>query len=480
LSGALVAGAVLGLVAGLALGLLFHVVRRARPAAEARASDSRRADAESAAAALSAQLEPLREELSQVRTERAVLAAELAQRQRAEAERAAAWDDDRERLRGTFSELSRQALQANNEQFLALAESRLHEARTEANGELAQRQQAIDQLLAPLRETLSRYEQGLRQLELDRQGAYSALHTQVSALGVSHDRLQKETRNLVTALRAPQTRGRWGEVQLRRVVEMAGMVAHCDFTEQVTVGTDGGRVRPDLVVHLPGGAEVVVDAKVALDAYLSAAETEDDDARRVLLANHARQLRTHVDQLAKKEYWGQFETSPELVVAFIPGDPLLAAAFEHDPGLVEHALANRVLLATPTTLVALLRTIAFGWRQEDLAVNARQVQQMAAELYDRLRVLGGHLSKLHRNLTGTVEAYNEAVGSLESRVLVTARRFAEMGVEVGGRDLPEAAPVTATPRLPLAPEPHSDIADGPPSEPTNGRGFPQLGLVAPE
>jgi DNA recombination protein RmuC len=311
---------------------------------------------------------------------------------------------------------------------------------------------AIEQMLTPFRETLTRYEQGLRRLELDRQEAYAQLTTKVGALGATQEQLQRETRNLVAALRSPQTRGRWGEIQLRRVVELAGMVAHCDFSEQVTVQSEDGRLRPDLVVHLPGGANVVVDSKVALDAYLSAVECAEDDERAAHLVTHARQLRTHVDQLAKKEYWSQFDATPELVVAFIPGDSLLAAASEQDPGLVEHALAHHVHLATPTTLIALLRTIAYSWRQEDMAANARDVQQMGAELYDRLRVMGGHLTKLHRHLSGTVDAYNETVGSLESRVLVTARRFPEMGVGVGGKDLPEMLPVTAAPRLLQAPE----------------------------
>jgi DNA recombination protein RmuC len=321
-----------------------------------------------------------------------------------------------------------------------------------AEGDLARRQAAIEQLLTPLRETLSRYQDGLRQLELDRKEAYTQLTTQVGALGTSQEQLERETRNLVAALRSPQTRGRWGEMQLRRVVELAGMVAHCDFTEQVTVRSEDGRLRPDLVVHLPGGANVVVDSKVALDAYLSAVEAPDEGDRTAHLANHARQLRTHVDQLAKKEYWTQFDATPDLVVAFIPGDSLLAAASEQDPGLVEHALAHHVHLATPTTLIALLRTIAYSWRQEDMAANAREVQQMGAELYDRLRVMGGHMSKLHRHISGTVEAYNEAVGSLESRVLVTARRFPELGVGVADKELQELAPVTAAPRLLTAPE----------------------------
>jgi DNA recombination protein RmuC len=373
-------------------------------------------------------------------------------RQGAEA-RALGHEEEQRRLAGTFAELSTRALQANSAQFLSLADARLKEAQEAARGDLAQRQQAITQLLAPLAETLSKYEHGLRELELDRKGAYAVLTEQVKQIGASHDELQKETRSLVTALRAPQTRGRWGEMQLRRVVEIAGMLAHCDFDEQVTTQGEDKRFRPDVVVHLPGGAQVIVDAKVPLEAFLRAAECDDDDRRRIELVAHARQLRAHVDQLAKKQYWSQFDPSPEFVVAFVPGDPLLAAAFEHDPSLIEHAMENRVLLATPTTLIALLRTVAYSWQQEALADNAREVQQLGAELYERLRVMGGHLGKLHKNLTGTVEAFNETIGSLETRVLVTARRFPDLGVVgSGARELPESKPVLAIPRFPQAPE----------------------------
>ena len=231
------------------------------------------------------------------------------------------------------------------------------------------------------------------------------------------------------------------------------MLAHCDFDEQVSVDTADGRLRPDVVVKLPGGAQVVVDAKVPLEAFLRSVDAGDEETRKVELVAHARQLRTHVDQLAKREYWNQFDPSPEFVVAFIPGDPLLAAAFEHDPTLIEHAMTNRVLLATPTTLIALLRTVAYGWQQEALTANARIVQRLGAELYERLRVMGSHLAKLQRGLTTTVEAFNDTIGSLESRVLVTARRFPELGViGAGTKDLPELTPVSATARHPQAPE----------------------------
>jgi DNA recombination protein RmuC len=289
-------------------------------------------------------------------------------------------------------------------------------------------------------------------MELDRQQAYSGLTEQVKQLSLSQDRLQAETRNLVTALRSPATRGRWGELQLRRVVEMAGMLEHCDFDEQVHVAGTEGRMRPDMVVHLPGANEVVVDAKVPLQAFLDANDAPDEETRWACLQTHARQLRTHVDGLSKKSYWEQFERSPEFVVAFIPGDPLLAAALEFDGSLLEHAVANRVLLATPTTLIALLRTVAYGWQNEALADNAREVQQLGRELYKRLTTFGEHLARTGRSLNGAVDAYNKAVGSLERAVLPQARRFQDLGVGGADRELPELDPLDAVARDIQAPE----------------------------
>ncbi len=361
---------------------------------------------------------------------------------------AARAQEERRRLAGTFAELSAHALQKNNEQFLALAETKFSQAQTAAQGDLTQRHQAIAQLLSPLSETLARYEVGLQKIEVERKGAYEGLSEKVAQLHLGHEQLQKETRNLVTALRSPQTRGRWGEIQLRRVVEMAGMLSHCDFDEQVSTLTDDGRLRPDMIVHVPGGGEIVVDAKVPLEAFLKLIDAEDDEARALFQASHARQLRAHVDQLAKKEYWKQFAQSPQQVVAFIPGDQLLSAAYEADPTLQEHAMANGVLLTTPTMLIALLRTVAFGWRQESLAENAREVQRLGAELYERLRTMGSHMQRLQRSLTASVTAYNDAVGSLESRVLVSARRFPALGVVgVETEEIADLAPVDASPRL---------------------------------
>lgn len=465
MTGSLLLGLVVGLVVGAGVASALALLRRSVLAAELRTTQGHVAEARAAESARAREVADLQTEVAATRAQAARLTTDAAVLQRTLDEREARREEDEQRMAGALREISQQALRDNNDQFLALADERFQKAQVVATGELTRRQVAIEQMLKPLHQTLSRYQEGLRQLELDRKEAYTQLTTQVGTLGTTQEQLQRETRNLVAALRSPQTRGRWGEIQLRRVVELAGMVAHCDFTEQLTVHTEDARFRPDLVVHVPGGANVVVDSKVALDAYLSAVEAEDESERLVHLASHARQLRAHVDQLAKKEYWNHFDTSPDLVVAFVPGDSLLAAASEQDPHLVEYALSHHVHLATPTTLIALLRTIAYSWRQDDMAANARQVQEMGAELYDRLRVMGGHLSKLHRNLSGTVEAFNETVGSLESRVLVSARRFADLGVGVGGKEIPETLPVTAAPRLLQAPElmaavDHEARADG--------------------
>jgi DNA recombination protein RmuC len=368
------------------------------------------------------------------------------------AQRQATHEEARDLAAGVFAELSTKALEQNNAQFLALADARLMEARQVAQGDLDQRRQAIEQLLTPLADQLGRYEQSLRLLELERQRAYTGLTAQVTHLAESQEKLQSETRNLVTALRSPATRGRWGEMQLRRVVEMAGMLEHCDFDEQVHTVGEEGRLRPDMVVHLPGAKRVVVDAKVPMQAFLDATDATDDSTRKAHLLGHARQLRAHVDALSKKSYWQQFDDSPEFVIAFVPGDPLLSAALEHDSALYEHAVANHVLLATPTTLIGLLRAVAYGWQQDALAENAREVQQIGRELYKRLATFGEHMAKTGRSLSGAVEAYNKAVGSLEHNVLPQARRFQDLGVGGSDKDVPMLDQVDAVARSLQSPE----------------------------
>jgi DNA recombination protein RmuC len=440
----MVLGVVIGLAAGLAAGFAWHLARTVRTAGAARLAEGRLADAQARSASLAAELKAVSEASAAAETARAVAVSELELLRTSEEEALRRIDDERDRLAGAFAELSTQALARNNEQFLALADARFNEARAEAQGDLEQRQTAFARLLDPLSETLARYERGLLDMELERRGAYEGLSEKVAQLHSGHEQLRKETRNLVTALRSPQTRGRWGEVQLRRVAEMAGMIEHCDFNEQVSTTSDEGRLRPDMVVHMPGEGEVVVDAKVPLEAFLQLLDADDDEERALCQARHARQLRTHVDQLAKKDYWKQFDRSPQMVVAFIPGDQLLAAAFESDPTLQEHAMANGVLLTTPVTLIALLRTVALGWQQETLAQSAREVQKLGAELYDRLRVMSAHMQTLQRSLTSSVEAYNRAVGSFESRVLVSARKFPSLGVN--GAEIADLAPIEAAPR----------------------------------
>ncbi|MEH1015381.1 DNA recombination protein RmuC [Micromonospora sp. CPCC 206060] len=330
-------------------------------------------------------------------------------------------------------------------------EARLEQSIRALNYEAtAQSQEAVARAVAPLHETLRRYEERVTELERDRVDAYAELREQVRSMGVVSGELRTETRQLVAALRAPQVRGRWGEHQLRRIIEAAGMLEHCDFAEQVTASTDQQMVRPDLVVRLHGGRTVVVDAKAPFDAYLTAMEARDERTRDSHLDAHAKHLRSHVDALAAKSYWAAFDSTPEFVVLFVPADPFLDVAMQRDPTLLEHAFARNVVLATPATLVALLRTVAYAWRQEALARNAVAVHSLARELYGRLATLGDHVTKLGGALGSAVTAYNRTVGSLEARVLVSARKLADLGVS--DQELATPAQVESAPRQPQAPE----------------------------
>lgn len=378
----------------------------------------------------------------------AVLDAERAAAREREAQAAHA----EERLREAFGSLAGEALSRNNEAFVALAEARLSTAKAAADGELAQRQQAIEGVVAPLRESLDRVQSQLSSVERERAGSYSQLLEQISTMRQTSEQLRTETSQLVTALRAPQVRGRWGELQLERAVEAAGMTEHIDYVTQASVTGADGVVRPDLVVKLVGGKNVVVDAKVAFSGYLEAMEATDEQTRNGRLKAHARHLRDHIDSLGAKAYWEHFTPSPEFVVCFVPADAFLDAALREDPTLLEHAFARNVVLATPSTLITLLRTVAYTWRQDALAANAAEVHQLGRELYQRLATMGGHIDKLGRAIGGAVGAYNQTVSSLESRVLVTARRMTELKVVDPADTLAAPTQLLETPRTAQASE----------------------------
>lgn len=344
-----------------------------------------------------------------------------------------------ERMAEHFAALSATALDASNQRFLELADTRLKAAGVEAAGELERRKQAVEHLVEPLKITLGKVEEQLRELETSRRESHAMLAKQVDFVRHSSDQLRSETQTLVKALQRPEARGRWGELQLRRVVELAGMTHHCDFEEQATAHTVDGTVRPDLVVRLTGDKTIVVDSKVSLAAYLDAAAGDTER-----LTAHARHVREHVDRLAAKAYWQAFSPSPEFVVLFIPGEAFLAPALDHDPALLEYAMAKRVHIATPTTLITMLRTASYTWQQAALSSNARLVFDLGRELYERLSTLGGHMDELGRSLSGSIKAYNRAVGSLESRVFVSARKLNELGVTEAVLDAPR--PVEETPR----------------------------------
>jgi DNA recombination protein RmuC len=350
-----------------------------------------------------------------------------------------------EELRNAFKALAADALKSNNQSFLVVARETLERFQSQARGDLENRHKAVAELVAPVRESLNKVDAQIQQLEVARGQAYGALHAQVQSLIVTQKELQSETGNLVRALRTPNVRGRWGEIQLRRVVEIAGMLSYCDFDEQETVSSGSGRLRPDLVVKLPGGKNVVVDAKTPLQAFLDAFETTDEETRRTCLASHARQVRDHIDTLSDKKYWAQFDATPEFVVMFLPGETFFSAALEQDPGLIEHGVLNRVIPSSPTTLIALLKAVAYGWNQEKLARNAQQISNLGKELHDRLRHLAGHITSVGTSLDHAVESYNRAVGSLENRVLVSARKFSELGASVA-EDIPELEPIETSAR----------------------------------
>jgi DNA recombination protein RmuC len=376
------------------------------------------------------------------------------------AERLATISDAQERLSASFKALSAEALQSSMAQLTELARAQLRTAQTEVKGDLDKRQQAVEQLVAPLKEQLGRVDSQLLRLDQERRESRGRLEAQLKTLTETGDRLRTETGALVTALRKPNARGQWGQMQLRNVVESAGMLRHCDFTEQASFAGDEATLRPDMVVNLPGGKHVIVDAKSPLQGVLDAYQARDDAERERHLRDHARLLRKHVKGLADKAYWAGMDSAPDLVVMFLPGESLLSAALEADSALLEDAMAQRVLIATPTTLLALLHSVAYGWQQERVAESAQEISDLGRELHTRLAKLSTLLAKLGTRLNSTVTAYNDAIGSYEARVLPGARRFADHGAVAQGTELPELEPVTVSARTVHAAELQLDLGPG--------------------
>jgi DNA recombination protein RmuC len=422
-----------GLIAGLLVAAAIWAVSRA-------ALLRTEKDLEARESALTA----ARNELSVILQQRARLDAELEGERRNSAARETS-------LRETFAALSHDALERNNRAFLDLAQTKLGEFQQTARIDLDGRHKAIADLVQPLKDSLARVDGTLQEVEKDRAGSNAKLDEQLRALAHTHQSLQLETNKLVRALRSPNQRGRWGEVQLRNVVERSGMVAYCDYAEKESVTTDGRRLTPDMIVRLPNGACIVIDSKVPIDAYLTAADHTDDNLREALLKEHARQVRDHIKSLGAKSYWARFSPAPELVVMFLPGDPLLSTALQVDPSLFEFAVDQRVIPASPLTLVALLRTVATAWQQQRLAENAEEIQAMGRELYERLTTMAEYVAQVGSALRKAGAAYDDFVGSLDARVLVSARRFRDLGVSAP-KDLPDIPPVHIEMREPRAAE----------------------------
>jgi DNA recombination protein RmuC len=374
-------------------------------------------------------------------------------------ERDAAFEVATSRLATAFSNLSNQSLKSNSENFLRLAEQNLAAQHERAKHELGRREQAVENLVKPIKDALQQSQAQIAALEKSRSEAYGDIKSQLAAMHSGQQSLTQETQNLVKALRRPEVRGRWGELTLRRLVELAGMVEHCDFQEQVHTSSDDKIVRPDMIVRMPDQRELVVDVKTPLDAYLEAIEAQDDVQRKLGLERHARNVRDHVRKLASKTYWEQFSKSPEFVILFIPGDQFLSAALNEDPELIEYALSQQIILATPTSFVALLKAVAYGWRQLALADNAEEIRRLAEDLYGRLATFAGHMNKVGKQLASSVENYNRAVGSLEHKVLPGARKFVELGIRPK-KEIELVEPLESLPRKMIEPDSDSDDDTG--------------------
>ena len=419
--------AVLGLGVGAALGWFIAQSRSAAVTERARL--------------LAADLETARARLAEVEGLKSKFENELSAERAAAAEKIAALTDAHERLTTSFKALSADALSKNTDEFLKLARESFGKLHQQSADDLGKRQQAIDSLVKPLKESLEKVDAKIGEIEKARAGAYGQLTEQLKSLGTAQTSLQAEAAKLTTALRSTTTAGTWGELQLRRVVELSGMSSYCDFTEQQTAGG----FRPDLVVRLPGGQQIVIDAKAPNDAYREAVNASDDAVRTAKLAEHAAKVRGHIDALGAKDYWAQFQPSPEFVVLFLPGDQFLSGALQGDPTLIDRAIAKKVLLATPATLIALLKAAAYGWRQESVSKNAEEIADLGRQLYDRISGFADHLDKVGRGLESANKSYNSAVGAFEGTLLPGARKFAELGAK-GTKELPEPGAVETTPR----------------------------------